>query len=470
MVEFINKRYTPQIASRTSARGLTEKKNLKTIENNLFVNQYNNFVDLFETNIFENESSDIKISTFESFTYDYVKKLAENVNTNLEKVITDCNENIYNNITSTLEELFIRLHIVELPQIQEATNKFQTGGTTEQENNKNFILNDIQKLLLNLTSKCARYCSNTFNTCLTANTLKDCMKYVSDNYKTDDFCYQLLFDQEDDYTLESENLGFVIGLKIIADQYTYSDLLEYSSTPDERLPPPDKILTVNDMLFILEIPQVNIILYLLTWSSDQNVQLLFDLIEFPCNNTLKKCLENFMGNKLGEYNKIKSFLFENFEDQMSIFSIIGLGFFNFAYYGNNSQCFYPALCHHFLNVVEKGLIYLNYPPNRILQKELMLLNTMYSYIAAKELGQIPSETGPSEAAGVRSTKQPTKYGYENDKRETKRPKMSGGFKKFKTIKHKKNKNIKMTRNYKKIYNKSIKVIKTNKKHKTRRQT
>jgi hypothetical protein len=475
MVEFIKKRFSPPISSRGSTRGLEEKIRAEKIENNLFVSEYNDLIDSFNTSIFENGlEDDIKLINFESFNPDYLTKLVQLVNgvVNTELQNTRCDAETYSQIDSNLSAILTSLGIQQ--PIQPAGNSNyisgQYGGGSVQDFNRRIICNDIQKLLLNLTNKCARYSSNTLESCISqGNSFTDCIKYVSDNYETDDFCYQILFEQDDDYSLESEKLGFVIGLKILAEQYTYSDLLEPT-----QLPYPDyidKVLNVNDMLDILQIPYVKLILVLLTWSNVKNVELLFDLIEYnttaidnSCkDNFIQQCFENYIQKNYREYDNIYKFLISNekLNTSLSIFSIVGLGFLNYSYYGKNSQCFYPQLCEQFLKIVPdtRGLIYLSLPPMRFLQESLLLLNTIYTQIT-HTLGQSAYETGPGLAKGVRQVNPPQRYGYGYG---------YGGFKKFKTIKHKKFKNIKRTRNNKKKYNKSIKVIKINKKRKTRRR-
>lgn len=465
MVEFINKRLTPQTGTRKRERGQEEKIKLEVIENNLFVSNYNDFIDSFKTSIFENGlDGDIKISNFESFkTEDYIPKLFETTNNVVGREIvgTVCNDEIYNAINTKLSELFRRLEPESTQRVGDSNYiESQYGGGSEQDYNRKCIYNDIQKLLLNLTSKCTRYCSNTLESCIKERrSFIDCIKYVSDNYKTDDFCNQILFEQDDEYTLESENLGFVIGLKILAEQYTYSDLLE-----DQ--PNNDNLLTINKMLDILHIPYVKSILILLTWSNIENVKLLFDLIEYDTSDIdttckddfTEQCFQAYIDNNFREYSNIYKFLYYNqqLKSSLSIFSISGLGFLNYVYYGRNSQCFYSELCERNLASIagfsssSKGLIYLNLSPERFLQDSLLLsLKTIYTDIADK-LG-IPREaTGPGNARGVRTRVK------------------TGGFKKLKTKKNKRIKKIKRTRNYKKKYNKSIKIIKLNTKRKTRR--
>ena len=474
MVEFINKRLTPQTGTRKRERGQEEKIKLEAIENNLFVSNYNDFIDSFKTSIFENGlDGDIKISDYESFNQQYITKLFETIKSVVDKEIldTECNPEIYHAINSKLSELFTRLRIEPQSDQRAGDSNYidsQYGGGSEQDYNRTCIYNDIQKLLLNLTSKCARYCSNTLEPCISGEprisqprSFIDCIKYVSDNYETDDFCNQILFEQDDECTLESENLGFVIGLKILAEQYTYSDLLE-----DQ--PNNDNLLTINVMLDILHIPYVKLILILLTWSNIKNVKLLFDLIEYDTSfidkycvvDFTQQCFQDYIARNFREYIPIYNFLVSNeqLNSSLSIFSIIGLGVLNYVYYGRNSQCFYSELCDILLASIagisssSQGLIYLNLSPIRFLQDSLLLsLNNIYTYIA-RRLGQSRLATSSAFARGVRSRGNRSR----------------GGFKKLKTIKNKRIKKIKRTRNYKKKYNKSIKIIKLNKKRKTRR--
>jgi hypothetical protein len=455
MVDFLTKRLTPVTAFRVSGRGTDAKKELETIENNVFVSNYNDFIDSFKTSIFENGlDGDIKISNFESFTNsEYIPKLVDVVSRSVDPEIggNECNDRKYDVIISNLMTIFVRLNINPAQTAGDSNYIESQYGGTYQDDNRNFIYNNIQKLLLNLTSKCASYCSNTLKPCIDESIgFKDCIKYVSDNYKTDDFCYQILFEQDDECTLESENLGFVIGLKILAEQYTHSDLLV--DQPDN-----DNLLTINEMLDILEIRYVKLILILLTWSNIENVKLLFELIEYDTSlmvgckdNFTQECFEGYIANNFREYIPIYKFLVSNRElnSSLSIFSISGLGVLNYVYYGSNSQCFYSDLCTVLLQGLAgsrvNGLIYLKLPPIRFLQEKLIeSLDAIYTKIG------ITLEV-PSVARGLREITLPEKF--------------KGGFKKLKTIK----KRIKKrTRNYKKKYNKSIK-IKLNKKRKTRR--
>jgi hypothetical protein len=472
MIEFLGKRFNPQTSSRVSARGLEEKAKQEKIENDLFVREYNDFIESFDTTIFENGlDGDIKISNFESFTTEYVNALLGKVKNILSEEIqnTGCDSQSYSNIINQLSILLTQLKIPVHTGGNPNYLLTQVGGGIEQDDNKKFICNDIFKLVLNLVNKCASYCSNTFkfannNHCPN---LIECIKFVSQNYETDDFCNQLLFEQDDSYSLENENLGFLIGLKMIAEQYTYSDILE----PQNIQQPGniDKILTVNVMLDILNLQYVKLILILLTWSNISNVDLLFNLIGYDTTEIDPSCKDNFIQNCFNhyiqgnyrDYFNIYNFIISNADlnSSLSIFSIIGLGLFNYTYYGKNSQCFFPELCSHLLQNLQdnRGLIYLNYPPVNFLQQHLLILNSIYSLLA-NNLGQASIETGPGLARGVRQTQPPQRYGF-------------GGKKKLKTIKKKnlkRNKNFKKTKNHKKNYNKSKKIIKINKKHKTRK--
>jgi hypothetical protein len=106
----------------------------------------------------------------------------------------------------------------------------QQGGATPPEiaENKRKILNDVKKLLLNLYNKCTNYIKNVQTDPEIQQDLifKQFLNEISRIYATNEFCYQLLFqeaDVEEENTIDNINIGFLTGLKLITNQYTYAD-------------------------------------------------------------------------------------------------------------------------------------------------------------------------------------------------------------------------------------------------------
>jgi len=131
---------------------------------------------------------------------------------------------------------------------KEETSLIQQGGAiSEVELDKNIrtIVNDVKQLLLNLYNKCTNYIKNVqYDTevktklgfqegvqipsdfILNVSNFIQFLIVISDTYETDQFCYQLLFqeaDVEEENTIDNINIGFLTGLKLITNQYTYAD-------------------------------------------------------------------------------------------------------------------------------------------------------------------------------------------------------------------------------------------------------
>lgn len=190
----------------------------------------------------------------------------------------------------------------------------QVGGagiSTPQEYNCFCLRSEIKDLVLKLFNKCNTYMQNinkqeyiidpSTQTTLEASYSTNLTAYLqkaSELFETDDFCYKVLFEQPEEYDIYSENLGIVIGLKLLATQFTYGDILNYDATKisnwNNRLHVrlgryaakalglyhyKDRTVTVADMITILDIPYVKHILYYLAWAKADYVMLVCDLIE-----------------------------------------------------------------------------------------------------------------------------------------------------------------------------------------------
>ena len=153
----------------------------------------------------------------------------------------------------------------------------QQGGANPGENIRT-ILNDVKQLLLNLYNKCTNYIKNVQNDAAikptSSSDLTDVDNFqrflnaISDIYETDEFCYQLLFqeaDVEEENTIDNISIGFLTGLKLITEQYTYSDLGYSRGTVIE------KNISINYLLHSqndkLNLYPIKILLYILGWSN-----------------------------------------------------------------------------------------------------------------------------------------------------------------------------------------------------------
>jgi hypothetical protein len=231
----------------------------------------------------------------------------------------------------------------------------QQGGSTPDENIRT-ILNDVKQLLLNLYNKCTNYIKNVqhdkevlqkLGFSVTQKVLPSdflivpdrfiaFLNAISDIYETDEFCYQLLFkeaDVEEENTIDNINIGFLTGLKLITDQYTYADL-GYSEL-SQPVPLIEENISIN---FLLNNPLINLtsikdLLFLLGWSNNNYLDLIstyFDEVKYGKNTvqinggTMQLPLDESPPNIL-ETNiplTIKS-----------IFSIIFFSIMEYLYYG-----------------------------------------------------------------------------------------------------------------------------------------
>jgi hypothetical protein len=176
----------------------------------------------------------------------------------------------------------------------EETKYIQQGGAIYDEN-KRIILNDVKKLLLNLYNKCTNYIKNVqndpsiaefaINLGVPANFLAF-LNTISATYETEQFCYQLLFqeaDVEEENTIDNINIGFLTGLKLITDQYTYADL-GYTQLRQGSEDIIKENISINFLLNpnpLINLSDIKTLLFLLGCSSTDYLELISTYFDEP---------------------------------------------------------------------------------------------------------------------------------------------------------------------------------------------
>lgn len=432
-----------QAPQRASARGMEEKAKKKEIMDTAFVNSFNIFIDSMKIND-TNDYYPFNISNASDFIQT-VRKILDNsdeyINTNEQK--NPCDMNTLNSIIEFLTQIVSTLTQGQ-GQSQEGGNNFsvkynlgysyynQKGGTI-QSYNKFCLYNEINKLLINLLNKCSLYISNVIkNVNFQTMDMAQILLTISNLYETDSFCQQILFDQPDEYVLENEGTGFVIALKLLAEEYSYSDILENTLT-EQGVNYGDELLIVNNMLNILELPYVKLVIFLLLWRNVFSLKLSSDLINFDLtsysvingqvvvdvnspdeDSIILECTRSFLNTDFHNFFRVFEYLrnqllFQGSNETFSIFSIITLASAYFMYYGYNSSI--PQVYNVLFKSVSTGLKQydnnyseahglksLRNPPEVFLKTLLpMLLNLISSDLITK-LGAPAVATGPAASA------------------------------------------------------------------------
>jgi len=431
-----------QAPQRASARGMEEKAKKKEIMDTAFVNNFNIFIDSMKIND-TREYESFNISDASDFNQKTVGSILDAsyvyINTNEQK--NPCDATTLVSIQGFLTQI---MSILTQGQRQEGGNNFsvkynlgysyynQKGGTV-QNYNKFCLYNEINKLLVNVLNKCSLYISNVIkNVNLQTMTMAQILLTISNLYETDSFCQQILFDQPDEYVLENESMGFVVALKLLAEEYSYSDILENTLT-EQGVNYGDELLSVNNMLNILEVPYVKLVIFLLSWRNVFSLELSSDLINFDLtsysvingqavvdvnspdeDSIILECTRSFLNIDFNNFFRVFEFLrtqllFQGSNETFSIFSIMTLASAYFMYYGDNSSIpqVYNVLFNSVLTGLKQnyadysevhGLKSLRNPPEVFLKTLLpMLLNLISSDLITK-LGAPAVATGPAASA------------------------------------------------------------------------
>jgi hypothetical protein len=467
----VNKQRTSIAPSRESSRTADNKKKLEEMENKKFVTQINNFIDSFSSSVLNDGLADeFRIDVAEKFfVNDYINNLKRIINEKMNQQIQNigCSEAmpiIVTNLNVILQQFGLSC-LIEEQRAGDNVNQqiYQVGGIiqSEQDYNKYCLYYEIQKIVLKTLNKCSVYISNVTRNTMTSEdkTVAGLLLFLANEYASDSFCNQLLFEENDEYTLDSENIGLLTALNMLAEQYTYSDIYDYQ----EIIQNPalaDELLTVYDMLFKLNLPYVFLIIILLSWSDANLSELAFLFMKTP-SVTVESFLVNFPSYQI-IYNKLKT------TNILSIFSIMSLGVMNYVYYGKNSPCFIPEICATYLQLVrgKNGLIHENFAPNNFLTNILEpTLDAIYTNLYTK-ISDDAVATGPGLGRGIRHKNPRQIYDPVSGR---------GGNKKNKTIRHKtiRHKNIgnkiKRTKPNRGKKNITKRVFKSKKHHYTRRK-
>lgn len=384
------------------SRNFEKKISAWTVEFNIFLNKYNNYLDEFNND-----------ELFKEFKFDDEDKQRnyENtlLNTNYTKVIekidnlmrTLCSQDTKQQIISLIDQTLTSLRTRGGTRISNnlyenipdniLTNginnelsydgNIQFGGagiSNQQEYNAYIIKYEIQKIVIKILNRCASYMNNVINQENRKSNLTDTLTNISNIYKTDDFCNQLLFENDEDYTIESENIGFVIALKLLANKYSYSDL----RVGDQN----ENIITVIHMLEILKLQYVKLMLMLLAISSDRSA-LLLELIGIDINDkqyedqpSTTTILLKYIQDNFPLYHDIYNNLFEVYVND-DIYTIMNFAILNGKYYGSNSISYNEIkdLCSVSIHGSEEPLIKNNWSSDIFLNEKLMIyLDAIYS--------------------------------------------------------------------------------------------
>lgn len=426
-------------SSRNSSIQKIAREQKKLIEDTNFVNDYNKFISSMKIN--NKYEQQFQIATFNEFNSEFIRKILVESNNNIQENNTiSCDENMYHVVQQNLQQYLSILqsnnpsaNIVAQEMLsQKGGNTYidneygffnQKGGTLQQFN-AYCICNEIKEIFLKLTNKCSLYISNVIgNINLQGLSLPQLLLDLSNRYETNDFCYQLLNDQDDEYGIENEIIGFTIALKNLAEKYVYSDIMENHIRKPDGYDFGDELLNVNDMLDILQLPYIKLIIYLFSWSNMDFVLLSNELIsldliqqyENACNTislTLEECcFMQFLNDKYKNYFTIYEYLrtpvlFPESDKIKSIFSILLLAYiYNIYYHSNSSNIgFYDSILGNITSTLlsqmgeTRGLAYLRDPPFVFLNEKLpLLLNTISSNLMTS-LGAPVTATGPSASA------------------------------------------------------------------------
>jgi hypothetical protein len=435
--------------SRESLRIAEKRKQLEEMANKQFVSQINNFIDSFSSSILNDGLADeFRIDIAEKFfENDYVNRLTSTINQKMYQNIQNigCSQEYMRSIVTNLNVILQQFGVscsFERPAGDKVNSEiYQVGGIIQsvQDYNKYCLYYEIQKIILKTLNKCSVYMSNVIQNIETLgdNNIASLLLFLANEYETDSFCNQLLFEQNDEYDFDDENIGLLTSLNMLAEQYTYSDI--YDQNDQEIIQNPaiaDELLTVNDMLSKLNLPYIYLIITLLSWSDPNLSELAFLFMKTPSitletpSMTLESFLDNFPSYKILYKNLQKT-------NMLSIFSIMSLGVLNYVYYGTNSPCFIPEICSTYLQLSggRNGLVHFNYSPNHFLLNILQPnLDTIYTSLYTK-ITQDAVATGPGLGRGIRNKNNRQIYNPISGR---------GGYKQNKTIRHKtiKRKNIK----------------------------
>ena len=471
LVKYILSQKSQPEPTRKSTRTNNDVIDKKEIENNAFVNNYNNFLSSMEINNMYDTS--FEISNVTEFNEDYIQGvivyISEYANTG-----EPCTQEQLSLIQQSLTQILSSLSPQQGGKYFSGNNfnvKYSLGysyynqkGGTNQQTNQVYIYNEINRLLLNLMNKCSVYVSNVVkDESINFETMNmpELLITISRLYETDNFCQQILVQQDDNYTLENEQNGFVVALKILAEQFSYSDLQEGNTNDD--------LLTVNHMLDFLQLPYIKLVIYLLSWRNPSALYLSSDLMNYDlesyvndaqtgqpvCNTQILDddqkiicCVGHYLNENFKNYFYIyehlrNPILFEGSNETFSIFGIMTLACTYFTYYGYNSSIpdFYDKIFSgaskgletNFKYPKQYGLKYLNYSPKFFLQNVFPALLNSFSSDLLTKLGA-PAEA-TSVASGIRPRGGMTRK--------------NGKSKKINTIKHRKNKKISKSKHKKK---------------------
>lgn len=405
----VNKQRSSAAPLRESSRNAENKRKLEEMANKQFVTQINNFIDSFSSSILNDGLADeFSIDIAEKFfENDYKNRLMATINQKMTQQIQNigCSQEALTTIVTNLNVILQKFGlscIIEEQQVGDKIDEqnYQVGGIIQsvQDYNKYCLYYEIQKILLKTLNKCSVYISNvTHNTeTLEDKTIAGLLLFLANEYETNAFCNQILFEQNDEYTLDGENIGLLTSLNMLAEQYTYSDIYDEQEIMQNPEIVANELLTVYDMLLKLNLQYVFLIIILLSWSDPNLSELAFLFMKTPPMD-LASFLLNFPSYQI-IYNNLQT------TNVLSIFSIMSLGVLNYVYYGTNSPCFIPEICSTFLHLArgKNGLIRENFAPNYFLTNILQpTLDAIYTQLDNR-ISKDAAATGPGLGRGIRN--------------------------------------------------------------------
>jgi hypothetical protein len=417
---FEKEKTTQTITQRSTVIASKSKK--QEMDNALLINNYNTFIDSMKNNMLDNYKIS-NVSELDSMLISIKDEIIKDIET--QKDVTCSDTSIIQKPLPEKVEMLpppespLKPPLPPQPEIRRSTRiqskiqgkvggdivHNQMGGTI-QDYNRYFIYSDIKKALLNLMSKCYSYVNNVIPLNNEQN-IDVILKSITDNYDTDDFCNTLLF--QNDSELQSDVNGFITALKTIAEQYTYSDIIENGN---------NELLTVHDMLIELRLSYITIIIYMLSWSDMPKVLLSNELMSFdtmeyfkakkmveekdldqiivdPNNSKLLTAFNNMLNQMRPQYSIIYTHLQSMHTGINSIFSILCLAMVYSIYYHENktlqSNSFNNLYGTYPITILKN---YIEDSPREFLQTHFaILLNNVSSTLITK-LGLSKSKTGP----------------------------------------------------------------------------
>jgi hypothetical protein len=293
------------------------------------VKNFNDFINILEPSEVVTTYNVSDISMIAKNIQDLTNEYEKNIMIQLQSI--KCDQQQLNNNMNLIKSIY--------PAIKGGSNKstFQISkqwGGNNQANNRYYIYASIQNFVLSLFNKCNNYMNDVTNNIDTTQTLMECFDKINLKYDVNQFCFDILYEYNDDIDENIGNEGIIPLLKDLASEFTYGDLDETNQTPDSPV-------TVAEMLNYLGLQNVQWLLFMLTAFTDSNGNQDLSVRQDLCStigldpNTIPPLMKDI-------YNR-------NNPVTPNIFSIASIALFNYFYNGSNSVSYYTELFDHLNN-------------------------------------------------------------------------------------------------------------------------